>query len=803
VGATALPAQQETAWRQLRRRIDRVLGSRRALAASLDATWRAASAEPPALQSAELLRLAVLDMLSGVAHDRLLQALNDHLELRRFVGVRRRRLAKLGEADLHALDRWLALDEAALLLGGAVLAEAPVRRALESVRAGGGWLGWSDVEAAALRRRAEALLEQPAHSRWRRRSLWSRLGGGRRSPKQAAADDATATAPDVPPRRRGRRARWLGLLLVGAIVLAFGLIDARLPMIGEMRQIIGRPTIEIAVGADGRPAIVDAVFPVPVPLKSLPDDLVTMLVEKEDHRFWYHPGFDPVGIARALLGQADSGFTGASPQGGGSTITQQVSRMVFLDQDRTLARKLREIVLATKLELLLDKHDILELYLNRAHFGRQLYGIEQAARYYFGVNARDLNRYQAAMLVGMLPAPARLNPQDHIEAAHAVARRVLDLMVARGKLAAGERDKALRRWAGRPLAELRTGGKSVPLIEHRWFSDWIDEEVAGLGLKPGQQVRLVLTLDPLAQIYAQLAAGRIVAAGRSHRASEVAIVVMSPEGAVRAMVGSSIFAANQNNYAVSAHRAAASTFKLFVYLAALEQGMAPDDMISDEPIMVAGRAYPRNFDGRYHGPVKIVDALANSFNAATVQVAETVGLDKVRAVAQRLGIASPLPEGPSLALGAGGVTPLELTAAYAVLPNGGYLPDPHGLIAAQRADGAILWWRREPEARLRVLDAAQIKLMNAMLREVVRRGTGAGAAFALPVVGKTGTSQDSRDAWFVGYTGDLVATIWAGRADNAPMRSVSAGAFLAEPWGNLMSNIYDERPLPALAGVEH
>jgi penicillin-binding protein 1A len=378
----------------------------------------------------------------------------------------------------------------------------------------------------------------------------------------------------------------------------------------------------------------------------------------------------------------------------------------------------------------------------------------------------------------------------------------ISFWVSHGRLAAAERDKTLRRWAGKPLAALRTGTKSVPLIEHRWFSGWIEQEVRRLGLKPGQQARLVLTLDPLAQIYAQLAAARIVEAGRSHRASEVAIVVMSPQGAVRAMVGSSIFAANQNNYAVSAHRAAASTFKLFVYLAALEQGMAPDDLILDAPIMVEGRAYPRNFDGRYHGSVKIVDALANSFNAATVQVAETVGLDKVRAVAQRLGIASPLPDGPSLALGAGGVTPLELTAAYAVLPNGGVLPDPHGLIAMQRADGAILYWRPKPEPQPPVLDAAQIRRMNAMLREVLRRGTGAAAAFALPVVGKTGTSQDSRDAWFVGYTGDLVATIWVGRADNTPMRGPSAGAFLAEPWGNLMSNIYDERPLPALPGVE-
>ena len=413
-------------------------------------------------------------------------------------------------------------------------------------------------------------------------------------------------------------------------------IDRSLPTIGQMREMIRRPSVEVELKPDGALEFRAEQFPIPIDLASLPDFVGQTLVEMEDRRFRWHPGFDPITLARAAVGYAH-GLVGGSRAGGGSTLTQQVARAVFLSQDRTLARKAREIALAIKLELVLSKDQILELYLNRIHFGQGLTGIEQAARHYFGVRARDLNRYQAAMLVGMIPRPREWNPVSDVGAAHRRARLVLDTLRNRELLLPAMHDRLVRTWRSRPLTKLRTGDRNVPRVAPGYLRDWLRAEILALHLPPGEPRRLILTLDPLAQVYAQLAAARLVEAGRTLGATEAAILVLGTDGAVRAMVGGVNYQQSQFNRAAQARRQPASAFKPIVYAAALEAGNTPDTLIEDTPIRIDGKPWPRNFDDRYRGRIPLVTALAESRNAATVRLAGKIGQDRIIDVARQHG----------------------------------------------------------------------------------------------------------------------------------------------------------------------
>ena len=600
------------------------------------------------------------------------------------------------------------------------------------------------------------------------------------------------------------RVRWWLIGCVAGLCSAFLLlvfwIDRSLPTIGQMREMIRRPSVEVELKPDGALEFRAEQFPIPIDLASLPDFVGQTLVEMEDRRFRWHPGFDPITLARAAAGYAH-GLVGGSRAGGGSTLTQQVARAVFLSQDRTLARKAREIALAIKLELVLSKDQILELYLNRIHFGQGLTGIEQAARHYFGVRARDLNRYQAAMLVGMIPRPREWNPVSDVGAAHRRARLVLDTLRNRELLLPAMHDRLVRTWRSRPLTKLRTGDRNVPRVAPGYLRDWLRAEILALHLAPGEPRRLILTLDPLAQVYAQLAAARLVEAGRTLGATEAAILVLGTDGAVRAMVGGVNYQQSQFNRAAQARRQPASAFKPIVYAAALEAGNTPDTLIEDTPIRIDGKPWPRNFDDRYRGRIPLVTALAESRNAATVRLAGKIGQDRIIDVARRMGISSPLFDRPSLPLGVDIVTPIELSRAYAVLANGGYAVEPFGLMAVQDRSARVLYWRPPPPQR-RVLSSRTVRSLNGMLREAMRRGTAERAAFDRRAAGKTGTSQDSRDAWFAGYTGELVGVIWVGQDANRPMRGVTGGSLPAEQWRHLMANIHsDRRPRPP-SGVD-
>lgn len=778
---------------RLRAEVDEALGSLRALRNVVDALYL--TERKPLTFPLDLhLRLRLIRMLRGLPNRHFVQAVIQDRGMRDFTGLPTGAAAL--DSDFLEREHRRLFDTVLpnIILHTGLLQAPAIRRTIARGVRQSLWVAPSSEEGEPYREASDRLFAR--HPNWR-----PRPPPRRRTVPPAGPAPTAAAAP--------RRAHWwlrrrtILWLTIGGAAAAGLWIDASLPAIGEIKELIGRPSVEVTVTEGGEVLLAEHIYPVAIAPPTLPPYVVRAIVETEDRRFYGHPGFDPVGIGRAVVDRLRSLAGEDRPVSGGSTITQQVAKNMFLSHDRTLLRKVRELILAIKLEILLTKDQIAGLYINRIFWGGNIYGIEHAARHYFGVRAADLDLYQAAMLAGIIRAPNSYRPDRSIAAAHRRTRLVLGLLANRGVIAPAVVQRALDRRDGAPLAALRTGDRGIPGIEYRYFEDWIRTAVHRMAIPVGETHRVFLTLDPLVQIYAQLAAERLVSEGRRHNAGEAAVVAMSPGGAVRAMVGGADYGTSQFNRVVQAHRPPASAFKPVVFLAALQQGMTPGSPVLDSPVTNSGgRPWPANFDRRYHGTVTLADALAQSMNAATVRLMDAVGIEAVIALARRLGIESPLPREQSLALGAGGVTPLELTAAYAVFANEGLAPDIHGIVAVQAQTGRIIHLRDDAALSRRLVERDDIAALNGMLREAMRRGTGTAAAFARHAAGKTGTSQDSRDAWFVGYTADLVAGIWVGNDDNAPMADVTGGSLPAKYWNNLMANVYQERTMAPLLGVE-
>ncbi|MDB5686240.1 MAG: hypothetical protein JWR77_829 [Rhizorhabdus sp.] len=488
----------------------------------------------------------------------------------------------------------------------------------------------------------------------------------------------------------------------------------------------------------------------PVDAAALPIHVRQAFIAIEDRRFYVHYGVDLRGIARATWRNARAGHVVE----GGSTITQQYAKFGFLNNDRTFGRKLRESLLAMWIEMWLGKDDILSRYLSSTYFGDGAYGLTAAAHHYFNKKPQDLTVDQAAMLAGLVKAPSRLAPTRDPAAARARARLVLAAMVDAGFITAAE--------AASPHFNLRPGRDDIP--EAGYFADWVTS-----ALPENHRGTIQTTLDPELQRHA------VAAVAGAGRGNQVALVAMRPDGRVVAMVGGRDYRASSFNRATRAQRQPGSTFKLFVYLAALRNGADPDMLVDDLPLTI-GTWQPANADGRYRGPISLRDAFALSSNVAAVRIAETTGRDKVIAMARDLGVASPLPDTPSLALGSGTMTLMELTSAYAAVARGASPVTPHG--AYLRA------------AATRPLDRdREWKPMLDMLWQAANAGTGRTAALSQPTFGKTGTTQDNRDAWFVGFAGDLVVGIWVGRDDNKPVPGLSGGKLPATIWHRFMSGI--------------
>ena len=616
----------------------------------------------------------------------------------------------------------------------------------------------------------------------------------------------TAAKKTARRRRWTRRglwaAKWSAVAAIwGAIVVAsiVGWFAWDLPSIDHLAAETRRPHISIEAADGTLLAAYGDLHGDRIDAANLPPHAVAALTSIEDRRFFRHFGLDPLGLARAARANLRAGRIVQ----GGSTLTQQLAKNLFLTRERTFSRKIREAILAVRLELRFTKLEILTIYLNRAYYGAGAYGIEAAGLRYFGRHAIDLTVYQSALLAGVLRAPSRLNPLASSDAAHARALTVLAAMVDTGALSEAQRDAAAR--AGAAIL----AGSAETVAGRRYFTDWVLDRVNGLiGVHEGDII-VETSFDPRLQEAAGAALAAGLAQGRGRGATQGAFIAMSPDGAVRAMIGGADYATSQFNRATQARRQPGSAFKPIVYLAALEAGLTPASPIDDTPIDIDGWA-PRNYSGRFSGRVTLREALARSLNAATVRVAVGLGFDRVLATARRLGIASDLDPHPSLALGAGGVTLIELTGAYAVLANGGFAVAPHGIVRLRRRDGALIFARGGGAAGPagtaggvtnetgRIVDAAHVAMMHDMLGAVVAWGTGRGAALARPAAGKTGTTQRSRDAWFIGYTGGgaatgLVAGVWLGDDRNRPMQGITGGGLPATVWRGFMER--------ALAGV--
>ncbi len=511
----------------------------------------------------------------------------------------------------------------------------------------------------------------------------------------------------------------------------------------------------------------------------------------EDRRFYWHPGLDPVGLVRAAIANIRAGRIVQ----GGSTITQQLAKNLFLKPDRTFARKIQEVVLAAWLEAKLSKREILELYLNRVYMGAGAYGVDAAAHRYFGKSARNVTLAEAATLAGLLKAPAKYSPISDPELAAGRAAIVVMAMHDAGFVEAREASIALSAATG-AVADV-AGGSG------RYVVDWVLDLLPGYVGSPTQDIVVETSIDlRLQDAAARTVAATLDEAGLAKDVGQGALVALDTSGAVRAMVGGRSYTRSPFNRAVDARRQPGSAFKPFVYLTALEHGLLPESVRFDQPVAI-GDWQPENYGREYHGPVTLQTALAKSLNTVSVQLTAEFGPRAVAATARRLGIGSPLMETPSIALGTSEVSPLELTAAYVPFANGGRGVIPHVIRRITTAGGDVLY-QRAGSGPGQVIDPVQVGRMNVMLADTMTRGTGRQAQVpGWPAAGKTGTSQDFRDAWFVGYTGVLTTGVWFGNDDNTPTDKVTGGNLPAIAWQRFMREALDGVATVHLPGVHY
>jgi penicillin-binding protein 1A len=592
----------------------------------------------------------------------------------------------------------------------------------------------------------------------------------------------------------GRLLYWGAVLALWAIIAAIGLvvwIGAHLPPIQSL-EIPKRPPSVLILGTGGATlATRGDMGGAAVTLRELPDYVPKAFIAIEDRRFYSHHGVDPLGILRALMHDM---LRRGNAQGG-STITQQLAKNLFLTQERTVSRKLQEVALAFWLEHRFSKAQILELYLNRVYFGAGAYGVEAAAQRYFGKSARHLTLAEAAMLAGLVQSPSRLAPSHNPDGAERRARVVLADM-AEQKLIGEDAEKVA-------LAHPARAVKPAGADSLNYVADWVMDAVNDYVGRFDQDIVVETSIDPALQGAAEHALDDALREkGEKFGISEGAIVAMTPDGIVRALVGGRSYAESQFNRAIAAKRQPGSAFKPFVYLTALEHGLTPDTVRDDAPISVKGWK-PENYEHDYMGPVTLTQALANSLNTVSVRLILEVGPNAVARTAYRMGIDSKLEPNASLALGTSGVSPLELVSAYAPFANGGFAAVPHVVERVKAADGTILY-ARAAQALGRIVDARYVAMMNSMLHETIASGTARHADLpGWQAAGKTGTSQDYRDAWFIGYTSHLVTGIWLGNDDDSPTRKAVGGGLPVDIWSRFMRTAHQgvaPSPLPGLGG---
>jgi len=592
-----------------------------------------------------------------------------------------------------------------------------------------------------------------------------------------SADTKTKTAAKAASGSRGaptwrRRLFWfslkwgaVGAIWTGFAVLLFlGWCAYDLPDVSTLNDIKRRPSVTL-LAADG--SLITSygdLYGEFVHLDQMSPYLPAAVLATEDRRFYHHYGIDPIGLARALYVNLRSGDLVQ----GGSTITQQLAKNVFLTPERSLHRKGQELLLSFWLEHNFTKTQILELYLNRVYFGSGTFGVDAAARRYFGHPAKDVTLLQAAMLAGMLKAPSRYNPAADPIASATRAQVVIDAMVDAGLITDEQAQQA-----GTQSGEAAQDNQPLPPAA-RYFADWALDQVSSyIGITNADLV-VQTTLDPRMQGIAERDLTAVLARdGPKQHASEGALVSLTPDGAVRALVGGIDYKQSQYNRATQAMRQPGSSFKAFVYLAAFEAGLTPEAPFVDAPISI-GKWSPDNYNDKYYGQVTLREAFARSLNSVAVQLAQRVTPAQVVETAKRLGIDTPLGNDASIALGTSESTVLEMTGAYATFANKGQGVLPYGITRIATRDGQVLY-QRQGSGLGTVASPTAVREMVDVMSATVDWGTGKGAQIDRPAAGKTGTSQNYHDAWFIGITGQLVTGVWVGNDDNSPMNKVTGG----------------------------
>jgi penicillin-binding protein 1A len=529
-----------------------------------------------------------------------------------------------------------------------------------------------------------------------------------------------------------------------------------------------------------------------VRIADLPPYLPKAFIAIEDRHFYSHFGIDPSGILRAVFHNL---FGGGTVQGG-STLTQQLAKNLFLTQERTVSRKIQEAILALWLEHKYSKNQILELYLNRVYFGSGAYGVEAAAQKYFGHGARNVTLPEAAVLAGLMKAPTRLAPNRNPSGAAERAGQVIEAMRQEGFVTDAMAALAL----AHPAQAVRDQNSSAINYAADFVMDTLDDTIGAID----EDITVSTTLDGGLQALAEVAlTDALDRKGAAFGVGQGALVALAPDGAIKALVGGRNYADSQFDRAVSAKRQPGSAFKPFVYLAALENGLTPDSVREDAPINVKGWQ-PENYSREYFGPVTLTKALSLSLNTVAVRLGLEVGPKAIVRVAHRLGIVSDLEANPSIALGTSEVTPLEIVTAYAAFANGGIGVQPQIISRVKTTSGKLLY-QRKGTSNGRVIDPNYVAMMNSMMQETLLTGTARkGGVPGWQAAGKTGTSQDWRDAWFIGYTSHLVAGVWLGNDDNSPTKKASGGTLPVEIWSRFMRAAHQGvPPQPLPGGIWH
>lgn len=565
---------------------------------------------------------------------------------------------------------------------------------------------------------------------------------------------------------------WLGLFvgILGGLFVFY--CYQTLPDFSKAVYVERQPGVKI-LAADGREITsYGGLFAEPVDVDELPSYVYQAVIDTEDRRFFKHHGFDYIGFIRAMA----INVVKMRYAQGASTITQQVAKNLFLTREKSIRRKVQEYLLAQWLEEHFTKKQILNIYLNRVFFGSGAYGLNAAAKRFFNKKAKDLNLREAAILAGALKAPSRYNYLSHKSLALERSEMVLKLMLRAGSISRNEWEKAIHL----PIGE----ANKDKILGARYFGDYIMSELGKFVKGSNQDIYVKTTLDYDLQQRAEYLLRKHLRENAKKHVTEGAVVILDRNGAIKAMVGGADYNKSQFNRATQALRQAGSSFKLFVYLTAFENGFSPDELLADEPIRI-GDWEPQNYDRKFRGAVSLKQAFAQSLNVATVDLATYLNLEDIISMALKLGVTTDIQDEPSIILGAADVRVIDMAAAYAATANGGLAVFPYAIREVVDTDGYQLYlYQSSP--RERVLQPKTVQNINMLLREVVVSGTGKRARLVKNARGKTGTSQNYRDAWFIGSNDKYTAAVWVGNDDNSPMDGIGGGTLPTEIWADIM-----------------